>query len=211
MIAQVEGSGTGAGGGDAAIAPWNPIRLRHLDMERRTLFQDARHMATKRAKTFTTDFYPVEGDAEAIVGAWRNELATEHLFGPDDPLLPATLVGPNESGVFGPIGLKREPWSDAAPIRAIFRRAFAAAGLPYFHPHSLRRTLVQLAYEMNLTHKELRAWSLNLGHDSVLTSVVSYGHLDDFEKAEVMRGIAARRGVGRDEKMEQLKALVAAL
>ncbi|HEY2051320.1 MAG TPA: hypothetical protein VGH03_18430 [Caulobacteraceae bacterium] len=50
--------------------------------------------------------------------------------------------------------------------------------------------------------QEVRAWSLNLVHDSVLTNVVSYGHLDDFEKAD---------GSQRDEKMEQLKALAAAM
>ena len=35
-------------------------------------------------------------------------------------------------------------WSNAGPIRTIFKNAFAAAGLPYFNPHSFRKTLALL-------------------------------------------------------------------
>ena len=41
-------------------------------------------------------------------------------------------------------GLERDHWSSASPIRTIFRQAFVRAGLPYFNPHSFRKTLVQL-------------------------------------------------------------------
>jgi type III restriction enzyme len=34
--------------------------------------------------------------------------------------------------------------------------------------------MVLLAYERDLTHRQLKAWSQNLGHESVLTSLGSY-------------------------------------
>ncbi|HEY5411247.1 MAG TPA: tyrosine-type recombinase/integrase [Caulobacteraceae bacterium] len=197
---------TGARDGAAAS-----IRLHHLDMTRRTLFQDARQMATKRGKTFISDFYPVGGDAEAIVDAWKEELATVHLFSPDDPLFPATLTGCNAEGVLGPMGLTREPWANADPIRRIFRAAFEGADLPYYNPHSLRQTIMRHGYELGLSMKELKAWSQNMGHDSIHTSLSSYGHLDDHEKADVMRGIGARAGSDRTDRLAELKALVATL
>ena len=33
--------------------------LKHVDVTRRTVFQDAREVRTKRAETFTSDFFPV--------------------------------------------------------------------------------------------------------------------------------------------------------
>ena len=35
-------------------------------------------------------------------------------------------------------GLERAGWRTSAPIRAIFRKASQAAGVPYFNPHSFR-------------------------------------------------------------------------
>jgi len=193
---------------DAAAAS---LRLQHLDMTRRTLFQDARQVATKRAKTFVSDFYPVGGEAEAIVGAWKDELATIHLFGPDEPLFPATLTACDAEGVFGAAGLDRRPWSNADPIRRIFKTAFEAAGLPYYNPHSLRQTIMRHGYDLGLSVRELKAWSQNMGHESVHTSLASYGRLDDHEKADVMRGIGGRVGSDQADKVAAIKALVAAL
>jgi integrase/recombinase XerD len=162
------------GARDAAMAS---LKLKHLNVARRTLFQDARDVKTKRAKTITTVFFPVGRDFEQIVSAWVNELHTEHLFGPDDPLFPATRLTLDTNGLFAGGGIERRLWTSAGPIRDIFRHAFERSGIPYCNPHSLRRTLMQVAYDRNLTHKQLKAWSQNLGHDSVLTSMVSYGAL----------------------------------
>jgi integrase len=196
------------GARDAAVAS---LRLLHLDTQRRILFQDARQVATKRAKTFVSDFYPVGGEAQAIVAAWRQELTSVHLFSPDDPLFPATLTGCNGEGVFGPLGLKREPWASAEPIRRIFRAAFESASLPYFNPHSLRRTIMRHGYDLGLSAKELKAWSQNMGHESIHTSLASYGRLDDDEKADVMRGIGARAGAGPADPVSLLRSALATL
>jgi hypothetical protein len=99
--------------------------------------------------------------------------------------------------------VERRFWSCTGPIRSIFHRACATAGLPYFNPHSLRQTLMQLAYDLNLTPRELKAWSQNLGHESVLTSLGSYGTLGFHEQAEVMTSLAT----GRVGPSDEIKAL----
>ena len=48
------------------------------------------------------------------------------------------------SRLFEAQGLKRAHWSNANPIRTIFKETFIQAGLPYFNPHSFRNTLVRL-------------------------------------------------------------------
>ncbi len=44
----------------------------------------------------------------------------------------------------GAAGLDRKQWSNAGPMRTIFKEGFAAAGLPYFNPHCFRKTLALL-------------------------------------------------------------------
>ena len=128
------------GARDGAVAS---LKLKHLNIAARTLFQDARDVKTKRAKTITTVFFPVDQHFEKIVSAWVDELTTEHLFGPDDPLFPTTRLALDANGLFAANGIERRPWTSAGPIREIFRHAFERAGLPYYNPHSLRRTLMR--------------------------------------------------------------------
>jgi integrase len=113
----------------------------------------------------------------AIVSEWVSYLRDEKLWGNDDPLFPATRVALGPDRQFAAAGLSREHWSNATPIRTIFREAFSSAGLPYFNPHSFRNTLVQLGQEICRTPEQFKAWSQNLGHEKVLTTFLSYGEV----------------------------------
>jgi len=86
-------------------------------------------------------------------------------------------------------GLARRHWSNTGPIRAIFRDAFTLAGLPYFNPHSFRKTLAQLGERMCRTPEELKAWSQNLGHEDVMTTLRSYGEVPSSRQAEIIRNL----------------------
>ena len=173
---------------DAAIAS---LPLGKVNLERREVFQDARVVKTKRAKTSRTFFFPVGGDAEAIVADWVNYLRHELLFADSEPLFPKTETGVNEAGVFAAVGLTREYWSNADAIRRVFRERFEAAGLPYFHPHSLRHTLMQVAFRKKLDPEALKAWSQNLAHENLATSLNAYGKVQDQRTAQIMAGLAA--------------------
>ena len=84
-------------------------------------------------------------------------------------------------------GLDRKHWSSAGPIRAIFKDAFAAAGLPYFNPHSFRNTLALLGGKVCKSPEEYKAWSQNLGHEHVLTTFSSYGAVGRERRANACR------------------------
>ena len=86
-------------------------------------------------------------------------------------------------------GLERAHRSSAQPIRKMFREAFERAGLPYFHPHSSRKTLARLGGEACLSAEEYKAWSQNLGHEQVLTTLMSYGKVPTERQGEIIRGI----------------------
>ena len=173
------------GARDGALASF---RLKHVDLASASVLQDARDVRTKASKTFRTTFFPVGGKAAELVRDWIAHLRETLLFCDDDPLFPATriVVGPNRQ--FEAAGLGRRCWSSAGPVRRIFRAAFERAGLPYFHPHSFRDTIAQLGEVLCQTPEQYKAWSLNLGHEKVSTTLKSYGPMSSIRQGEIMRG-----------------------
>ncbi|CAN5307313.1 hypothetical protein BH11PSE2_BH11PSE2_08680 [soil metagenome] len=183
------------GARDSAVAS---MRLKHVDLAARRVTQDPREVATKGAKTIVSDFFSVGDLPVRIVTDWIGELRVKELFGPDDPIFPASRRGLDAAGLFVTEGLDRVSWTSAAPIRAVFKRAFGAADLPYFPPHSFRRTLTNVAYDLNLSTRELKAWSQCLGHSSMLTTLTSYGALTVDEQGRAMAGITDGLGADAD-------------
>jgi integrase len=178
-----------SGARDRAIISF---RLKHVDIERSLIEQDSREVRTKRAKTFTTWFFPVGEDIRKIVVDWAEFLRKEKGFGPDDPVFPKTRVAPSDDLAFRALSLDHAPWANANPVREVFREACARAGLPHFNPHLFRDTLVQLAYDLKLDAEAFKAWSQNLGHESCLTTFSSYGTLAPSRQAEIIRRLGER-------------------
>lgn len=176
------------GARDRAIASF---KLRHVDIVEGKIDQDAREVHTKFSKSFITTFFPVGDDIRAVVADWVTYQRTERLWGLDDPLFPATKVTVGANHKFEIAGLDRKHWSNAGPIRTIFKEAFMAAGLPYFNPHSFRKTLALLGGQLCRTPEEYKAWSQNLGHESVLTTFSSYGDVNSYRQMEIIRSLTA--------------------
>jgi hypothetical protein len=86
--------------------------------------------------------------------------------------------------------LDRKHWSSATPIRQVFKQAFAMSGLPYFNPHSFRKTLALLGGRICKTPEQYKAWSQNLGHDQVMTTFSSYGDVGSYRQAEIIRSFS---------------------
>jgi hypothetical protein len=166
------------------------LKLKHVDLSACCVIQDAREVKTKFSKTFNTFFFPVGEEVRTIVSEWVSYLRDEKLWGNDDPLFPATRVVLGATRQFEAAGLERKHWSNATPIRTIFREAFDRTGLPYYNPHSFRNTLVLLGQEVCRTPEQFKAWSQNLGYEKVLTTFLSYGEVPCHRQGEIIRGLA---------------------
>jgi integrase len=193
------------GARDSAIAS---MKLKHVDLSAGCVEQDAREVRTKFSKTFTTYFFPVGDEIRQIVEDWLRFLREDLLWGNDDPLFPVTRIAVGPSRQFEAVGLERAHWSTAARIRNIFRNAFTNAGLPYFNPHSFRNTLVRLGQTICQTPEEFKAWSQNLGHEKVLTTLVSYGQVESPRQGDLIRGLETPRKPREREATEFAKAVV---
>ncbi len=176
------------GARDDALAS---LSIKHFNFAERQLFQDAREVRTKRRKTMLTDFFPVGEDVVALVKEWIEYLVTEKLFGPNDPAFPPSERGLGKDGLFTNTGFRRTHWKNADGIRKAFKASFEACGLPCFHPHSVRHTLGALGDVVCKTGEEVKAWSQNLGHESVSTTYNSYAKVGAHRQSDLLRSFSA--------------------
>ena len=174
------------GARDSAIASF---KIGHVDIEAGLVHQDGRDVKTKFSKSFDTVFFEVGDEIKTIFREWIDYLVLEMRWGDGDPLFPSTQIVVKESQGFHAAGLKREHWASAGPIRRIFRESFQSAGLPTYNPHSFRDTLTSLGFKWCKTPEDFKAWSKNMGHESVLTTLSHYGDIRPERQAEVIRNL----------------------
>ena len=190
----------------ARAAALASLKLKHIDLEQGCIYQDAREVKTKASKTFNTWFFPVGGDALPTVTDWCEYMRNDLFWGEDDPLFPKTQIGLGEQGSFAALGLAREHWSSTGPIRDIYKHAFAAAGLPYHNPHCFRHALARLGERICTTPEHFKAWSQNLGHERVLTTFTSYGHVPAARQADLIRGLGKPKATNDSEQLAAMLA-----
>ncbi len=88
--------------------------------------------------------------------------------------------------------MTKKHWANAGPVRKIFKEAFVAAGFTYRSPHRIRDTLMRQSFDLELSGKELKAWSQNLGHANLLTSMNCYAKLSYEEQRRAILGITGK-------------------
>lgn len=170
---------------DGAVAS---LRLKHIDLVEGTVFQDGREVRTKNGKNIETWFFPVDPMYLAAFEAWVRYLREELLFGPSDALFPKSEVGVRNRR-FTRLGLSREPYANAQTIITVVRDAFAAVGLPEYTPHSFRKTLTILGDKICQRMEQRKAWSQNLGHEHLATTISAYMPVSRERQGELLRAM----------------------
>jgi integrase len=186
------------------------LSLRHVDLSKSPplVRQEPDRVDTKFSKNINTYFFPLGDDLAKIVTHWVEELTEEHLFGPNDPLFPKTKVSHGCDKSFQSSGIEAAHWKDASPVRTIARQAFEGAGLPYFPPHSFRHTLGHLMQSVCRSPRQIKAWSQNLGHENIATTLTSYGALDPYQQGEVIGAISLEPEPEDIKLLAKIRALV---
>ena len=59
--------------------------------------------------------------------------------------------------------------------------------MPEYTPHSFRKTLTHFGNDFCKTPEEFKAWSMNLGHDDVATTIHSYLPVTTERQLEIIR------------------------
>lgn len=173
----------------------DPVFRKEPDRCRREPQCDPVARARRGGPAFGDHALPGE-QCEAIVADWVEYLRNELGFGPEDPLFPATMMTFVDGKPAASLG--RESWATAGPVRKAFKQAFESAGMRNFNPHSFRHMLAQHGMKICHTPEELKAWSQNLGHDSVLVTLNSYGDLPSHLQRDLIRSAVTR---SEDDKL----------
>ena len=176
------------GARDGALAS---LRLKHVNLFDGQIFQDGRDVATKASKTIDSYYMPVDPMYRETFEQWVIYLRETKLFGPEDALFPKDRTGVTD-GRFANLGLSRDPYSNGAKVRAIVQGAFEFVQMPPYIPHSFRKTLVLNADKVCRSLEEMKAVSLNLGHDNLGTTADSYMPVSRERQKELLKVIAAR-------------------
>ncbi len=171
------------GARDGAVAS---LKLKHINMIDGCVYQDAREVRTKSSKDITTYFLPVDAEYLEAFKAWIEYLRNEKLFGPDDALFPPPNMGVVD-GAFQVVGLKRETYHNANAIRQTIKEAFTRADLQPFTPHAFRKTLVKWADHQYPTREAFKAFSQNIGHSNVITTISAYCSVSIDRQAELIK------------------------
>lgn len=175
------------GARDGAVAS---LKLKHVNIELGHVFQDAREVNTKGAKTIMTQFCPVDVAYRDCFADYVAYLRNVELFGPEDALFPKARVGVVAGQGFANLSLARRGYSGGAALNTIIRAAFAAVQLPQYTPHAFRKTLTLYGNELTKTPEQFKAWSLNLGHSNVATTMNSYLPISTERQMELIRNMA---------------------
>ncbi|MDQ7069285.1 MAG: tyrosine-type recombinase/integrase [Rhodobacterales bacterium] len=165
------------------------LRLKHVDLIEKQVSQDAREVRTKNSKTFYTWFFPVDEMYLACFTEWVTMQRKDMLFGPDDAVFPKPKIEVVKDVGFQTTGLTGEIYANANAFREIIKGAFVNAGIRPFVPHSFRKTLVKFGDRICGTREQFKAWSMNLGHDSIDTTLTSYLQISVERQGELIKAL----------------------
>ncbi|MGH1379270.1 MAG: tyrosine-type recombinase/integrase [Alphaproteobacteria bacterium] len=185
------------------------LKMGDVDAKKRTVWQNPKHVRTKRRKGIITKFVgQVIPLAEEIVLEWLQYAQGELKLKASDPLFPKTLVVTNpDSMAFEAQGLSKDHWASAQPVREIFKTAFKAVRLPYYNPHLFRKTVCRWGLK-NLSSFEFKALSQNIGHEHAMTTYNSYAKISEDEQLEAIANIgqwnADLRNISTDEILAEM-------
>ncbi|MCH2078870.1 MAG: hypothetical protein MK180_18680 [Rhodobacteraceae bacterium] len=94
------------------------------------------------------------------------------------------------NGQFAAIGFERVGYSGTAKLNAVVGDTVAAAHLPRFTPHAIRKTLALFGDDICATLEERKAWSMNLGHEHLTTMANNYIPVSRERQGELIRKLS---------------------
>jgi integrase len=164
------------------------LRLGHVNLVEGTVFQDGREVRTKNGKTIETWFFPVDPMYRECLEDWVTYLHRDRLYGPTDALFPKVEVRTRD-GRFAVTGLSRTPYGNGQPINSVVKAAFLAVSLQPFTAHSFRKTLAMLGDKVCKSLEEHKAWSQNLGHTHLATTISAYMPVSRERQREILQSL----------------------
>lgn len=174
------------------------LRVKHINVAERRIYQDGKVTRTKNGKSITIVWFLIPNVFAEVVTEWVDTLEGLGFEG-DDALFP-DLKWLQRSKV---IGTKERDTIRVMTTTNAVTQAFDVACQATAHrytPHGARHTLAAERDLRPLTRIERKAWSENLGHENEQTTVAHYGKLSEELRLDVMGNI----GPGEKTSLREL-------
>ncbi len=183
-----------------------------FDAEKLFINQDpSKGVGTKFSKTIPTFIFRFDEDLLKVVLYWHQYLINEKKFNLTDPLFPKTKVGQisDTNYAFQAEGVEPFYWKGAGSMRQIFKERCEKANLKYFSPHKFRHASIRLALDKCRSAEQIKAVSQNLGHESVSTTLLTYGRLAPDQIGKVIKNIDFNgEDLDSDKKLREIMKIM---
>jgi len=182
------------------------LLVKHVDIERRLILQDASIVRTKAGKSLNIIWFQIPTVFEKSVVEWVVRLQYLGFTG-EDALFPDTKNLKHRIRVNGRNAAPVPVMSTTHAVTDAFSIASRNSAAKYT-PHAAKHTIGAERDVRSLTHEERKAWSLNMGHDSELTTERHYGTMPDDRRFEVLESIGSKKTIDPRNLSESEKAKV---
>jgi integrase len=169
------------------------LRIKHVDITRRLILQDASTVRAKAGKSIDIKWFPIAKSFEVTVIEWIETLKRLGFTG-EDALFPEKkelkLRPTAHSGNFRPVPIMttKHAVTDAFAIACHQNEV-------KFTPHSAKHSVGAERDLRPLTHEERKAWSENMGHENEQITERHYGKLSDERRFEVLEHVGANASI----------------
>lgn len=154
--------------------------------------QDPRDgVRTKFSKCIVTFLIDFDEDLFDVVAHWYDYL-TLRGYGNRDPLFPKAKTEQDGLAFVVSTDLTKE-FISASQMRRVIKQRCLAADMPYFKPHSFRHACTALAIERASDAQEIKALSINLGHESAVHVIDTYGQLPEKKMEMIIRNLGRKK------------------
>ncbi|WP_171230810.1 tyrosine-type recombinase/integrase [Ruegeria sp. HKCCA4008] len=160
------------------------LRLKHIDLYKRELVQNALEMRAKNGKSFRSVFFPRTEAFQEVLVNWLSELVVLG-FTQDDAVFPELAHLKQRGSEISPV----PPMKSSSAVSCAFNLATSQIGRKCT-PHSVRDTLKALGDELCTSPKDRKAWSLNLGHTNEKITEIYYGKMSDHQRRSIIEGLS---------------------
>lgn len=168
------------------------LRIKHVDISRRLILQDAGPVRAKAGKSIDILWFPIPKCFEKAVIEWIQALMSLG-FTSEDALFPDNIWLKHRPKVSS---LDRKPvpvMSTKHAVSEAFSIACRESGVKYT-PHSAKHCIGAERDERPLTQLERKAWSENMGHENEQITERHYGKLGNEKRFEVLEHIGTNVG-----------------
>ncbi|MGB7243927.1 MAG: phage integrase N-terminal SAM-like domain-containing protein [Sulfitobacter sp.] len=169
------------------------LQIKHFDVKRRLILQDASVVRAKAGKSLNIFWFQIPTTFETAVVNWLERLRW-FGFSDEDALFPDLKYAKHRVRISGRNAVPVPVMSTTHAVTEAFNIACRNIEAKYT-PHAAKHTIGAERDIRALTHEERKAWSLNMGHESEQTTERHYGTMPDDRRFEVLENIGSKKTI----------------